>query len=174
MGFFNPARVGIYGGSFGGYAVLAALAFTPYEFACGVDIVGPSNLFTLLQTLPPYWAPLKALFDKRVGRVEVDQDLLRRQSPLFVASSIQAPLLVAHGANDPRVKRQESDQLVSAVRATSGRIVEYLVFKDEGHLIVENSNRLKFYAAAEQFLARHLGGRAELPMENETWHNLCQ
>jgi dipeptidyl aminopeptidase/acylaminoacyl peptidase len=165
-GYADPKKVCILGGSYGGYAVLAALAFTPDEFACGVDIVGPSNLVTLLKSIPPYWIPMKSAFDRRVGKVETEEEFLRSRSPLFKASQIKAPLLIGQGANDPRVKQAESDQIVEALRK-SGKPVEYLVFPDEGHGFARPENRLKFFAATEAFLAKYLGGRAEPPGEKE-------
>jgi dipeptidyl aminopeptidase/acylaminoacyl peptidase len=172
-GFADPARIAIMGGSYGGYATLVGLAFTPDEFACGVDIVGPSNLITLLESIPAYWAPMRALFDKRVGRLEDEQDFLKSRSPLFQADRIQAPLLILQGANDPRVKQAESDQIVKAMH-DHGKPVEYLVFPDEGHGFVRQENDLKFYAATEDFLARYLGGRAEPPAPDEDWHDVLQ
>jgi len=165
MGYADPDRVAIMGGSYGGYATLAALAFTPEEFKCGVDIVGPSNLLTLLQTIPPYWEPIVAQFHKRMGRPD-EEEFLRSRSPLFSAHEITKPLLIAQGANDPRVKQAESDQIVQAMRA-GGLPVEYLVFPDEGHGFARPENSRKFYAAAEAFLAEHLGGRAEPAGEGE-------
>ena len=165
QGYVDPAKVAIMGGSYGGYATLAGLAFTPEEFVCGVDIVGPSNLLTLLQTIPPYWEPIVAQFYKRMGRPE-ETEFLRSRSPLFSAHQITKPLLIAQGANDPRVKQAESDQIVEAMRA-GGLPVEYLVFPDEGHGFARPENNRKFYAAAEAFLARYLGGRAEPPGEGE-------
>ena len=165
MGYADPDRVAIMGGSYGGYATLAALAFTPEEFKCGVDIVGPSNLLTLLQTIPPYWEPIVAQFHKRMGRPD-EEEFLRSRSPLFSAHEITKPLLIAQGANDPRVKQAESDQIVQAMRA-GGLPVEYLVFPDEGHGFARPENSRKFYAAAERFLAEHLGGRAEPAGEGE-------
>ena len=170
-GVADPGRVGIYGGSYGGYAVLVALTFTPEEFACGFDIVGPSSLLTLIKSIPPYWAPMRALFDKRVGHLEREEEFLRSRSPLFRANAIRRPLLIAQGANDPRVKQAESDQIVAAMRA-NGQEVEYLVFPDEGHGFARPENRLKFYAAAEAFLARHLGGRAQPAEPHEDWKPL--
>ena len=164
-GYADPANVAIMGGSYGGYATLAGLAFTPEEFKCGVDIVGPSNLLTLLQTIPPYWEPIVALFHKRMGRPD-EEEFLRSRSPLFSAHQITKPLLIAQGANDPRVKQAESDQIVEAMRA-GGLPVEYLVFPDEGHGFARPENSRKFYAAAEAFLAEHLGGRAEPAGEGE-------
>ena len=160
QGWADPARVAIYGGSYGGYAALAGVAFTPDEFRCAVDIVGPSNLKTLIETIPPYWAPMIAMFHTRVGDPEKDADFLWSRSPLSRAASIRTPLLIAQGANDPRVKQAESEQIVAALRA-AGIDHEYLLFPDEGHGFAKPENRLLFYAAAEQFLARHLGGRAE-------------
>jgi len=160
QGWADPARVAIYGGSYGGYAALAGVAFTPDEFRCAVDIVGPSNLKTLIETIPPYWAPMIAMFHTRVGDPEKDADFLWSRSPLSRAASIRTPLLIAQGANDPRVKQAESEQIVAALKA-AGIDHEYMLFPDEGHGFAKPENRLLFYAAAEQFLARHLGGRAE-------------
>jgi dipeptidyl aminopeptidase/acylaminoacyl peptidase len=159
-GWADPARVGIYGGSYGGYAALAGAAFTPDLFCCAVDIVGPSNLKTLIETIPPYWAPMIAMFHTRVGNPEQDAEFLWSRSPLSRAASIRTPLLIAQGANDPRVKQAESEQIVAALRE-AGIDHEYLLFPDEGHGFAKPGNRLRFYAAAEGFLARHLGGRAE-------------
>jgi dipeptidyl aminopeptidase/acylaminoacyl peptidase len=159
-GWADPARIAIYGGSYGGYAALAGATFTPDLFRCAVDIVGPSNLKTLIETIPPYWAPMIAQFHRRVGDPEVDTDFLWSRSPLSRVSSIRIPLLIAQGANDPRVKQAESEQIVAALRA-AGIDHEYLLFPDEGHGFAKPENRLRFYAAAERFLARHLGGRAE-------------
>jgi len=166
QGHADPKKICIFGGSYGGYATLVGLAFTPDEFACGVDIVGPSNLITLIKSIPPYWKPMKGVFDRRVGSLEADEEMLRSRSPLFKAEQIKAPLLIGQGANDPRVKQAESDQIVQAMRK-NGKEVEYLVFPDEGHGFARPENRLKFYAAAEAFLAKHLGGRAEPPSEKD-------
>ena len=165
-GIADPKKICIYGGSYGGYAALVGVTFTPDIFTCGVDIVGPSNIVTLIKSIPPYWAPIKSIFDKRVGKVETDEEFLKSRSPLFKADQIRVPLLVAQGANDPRVKQAESEQIVQAVRK-KGKEVEYLVFPDEGHGFARPENRVAFYAAAEQFLARHLGGRLEPPSEAE-------
>jgi dipeptidyl aminopeptidase/acylaminoacyl peptidase len=170
-GYADAKKTCIYGGSYGGYAVLAALAFTPDAFACGVDIVGPSNIVTLIKSIPPYWAPLKAVFDKRVGNIEKEEEFLKGRSPLFKAADIKAPLLIAQGANDPRVKQPESDQIVEAMRK-SGKPVEYLVFPDEGHGFARPENRLKFYAAGEAFLAKYLGGRSVPPAGTDAWDGL--
>jgi dipeptidyl aminopeptidase/acylaminoacyl peptidase len=160
QGWSDPARVAIYGGSYGGYAALAGAAFTPDLFCCAVDIVGPSNLKTLIETIPPYWAPMIAQFHRRVGDPAVDEEFLWSRSPLSRVSSIRIPLLIAQGANDPRVKQAESEQIVAALRE-AGIDHEYLLFPDEGHGFAKPENRLRFYAAAERFLARHLGGRVE-------------
>ena len=169
--YADPDKVAIMGGSYGGYATLVGLAFTPDAFCCGVDIVGPSNLITLLQTLPPYWKPLKAIMDLRVGKLETEEDFLKSRSPLFKADQIKKPLLIAQGANDPRVKQAESDQIVHAMRQKQ-LPVDYLLFADEGHGFARPENRLKFYAAAEAFLAKYLGGRHEPASVEENWEML--
>jgi dipeptidyl aminopeptidase/acylaminoacyl peptidase len=160
QGWADPARVAIYGGSYGGYAALVGAAFTPDVFCCAVDIVGPSNLKTLLETIPPYWAPAAAALYRRVGHPVDDADFLWSRSPLSRAGDIKIPLLIAQGANDPRVKQAESEQIVAAL--TEARIEhEYMLFPDEGHGFAKPENRIKFYTAAERFLARYLGGRFE-------------
>ncbi|MGD0373418.1 MAG: S9 family peptidase [Streptosporangiaceae bacterium] len=159
-GWTDPARVAIYGGSYGGYAALVGAAFTPETFCCAVDIVGPSNLKTLIETIPPYWAPMIAQFHRRVGDPAADADFLWSRSPLSRVADIRIPLLIAQGANDPRVKQAESEQIVTALQE-AGIEHEYLLFPDEGHGFAKPENRLRFYAAAERFLARYLGGRAE-------------
>ncbi len=171
QGYADPHKVAIVGGSYGGYATLVGLAFTPDAFCCGVDIVGPSNLITLLQTLPPYWKPLKTLMDLRVGKLETEEEFLKSRSPLFKADQIKKPLLIAQGANDPRVKQTESDQIVAAMRQKQ-LSVEYLLFADEGHGFARPENRLKFYAATEAFLAKYLGGRYEPASVDENWESL--
>ena len=171
QGQVDPDKIAIFGGSYGGYAALVGLTFTPDAFCCGVDIVGPSNLITLMQTLPPYWGPLKSIMDLRVGKLETEADFLKSRSPLFKADQIKKPLLIAQGANDPRVKQAESDQIVAAMRHNQ-LPVEYLLFADEGHGFARPENRLKFYAAVEAFLAQHLGGRQESPKPEENWQNL--
>ena len=158
-GVADRKKVAIMGGSYGGYATLVGLAYTPEVFACGVDIVGPSNIVTLLRTIPPYWAPMKKLFDSRVGSLS-DETLLREISPLYKADKITKPLLIGQGANDPRVKQAESDQIAEAVRR-NGKELQYVLYPDEGHGFQRPENRLHFFAIAEQFLAKHLGGRAE-------------
>lgn len=160
QGVADPKKVAIMGGSYGGYATLVGLSFTPDVFAAGVDIVGPSNIVTLLKSIPPYWAPLKALFSKRVGDLEKDEEFLHQRSPLYRADQITKPLLIGQGANDPRVKQPESDQIVKAMRDKM-KEVQYVVFPDEGHGFARPENRLQFFAIAEEFLAKHLGGRSE-------------
>jgi dipeptidyl aminopeptidase/acylaminoacyl peptidase len=160
QGWADPARVAIYGGSYGGYAALVGAAFTPDTFRCAVDIVGPSNLKTLLETIPPYWAPQAAVLYRRVGHPVQDEEFLWSRSPLSRARDIRIPLLIAQGANDPRVKQAESEQIVAAL-TEAGIEHEYLLFPDEGHGFAKPGNRITFYTAAEKFLARHLGGRHE-------------
>jgi dipeptidyl aminopeptidase/acylaminoacyl peptidase len=160
QGIADPERVCILGGSYGGYAALAGLAFTPDLYACGVDIVGPSNIKTLFESIPPYWAPAKKELVLRVGDVESDPELNRRISPLFHVDKIDAPLMVLQGANDPRVKIAESDQIVAAMREKD-LPVTYIVFPDEGHGFARPENRLDAFARIERFLAQQLGGRAE-------------
>jgi dipeptidyl aminopeptidase/acylaminoacyl peptidase len=160
QGWVDPDRVAIYGGSYGGYAALVGATFTPGVFRAAVDIVGPSNLKTLIESIPPYWAPLIAQFHTRVGNPETEADLLWSRSPLSRAADVRVPLLIAQGANDPRVKQDESEQIVAALNA-NGIDHQYLLFPDEGHGFAKPENRLRFYAAAEAFLATHLGGRAE-------------
>ena len=160
QGYADRERIGIYGGSYGGYAALVGAAFTPDVFRCAVDVVGPSNLKTLIESIPPYWAPLVRQFHTRIGDPESDGELLWERSPLSRAGDIRIPLLIAQGANDPRVKQAESEQIVAALRE-KGIPHEYLLFEDEGHGFAKPENRLRFYAAAERFLAEHLGGRFE-------------
>jgi dipeptidyl aminopeptidase/acylaminoacyl peptidase len=161
-GIADPKRVGICGGSYGGYATLAGLAFTPDLYAAGFDIVGPSNIITLLNSIPPYWAPLKKIFDVRVGNKDDanEKKMLEEQSPLFSADKITAPLYVVQGANDPRVKKTESDQIVAALRDL-GRPVQYMLAPDEGHGYAGRENRLAMTVAMEDFFAKYLGGRAQ-------------
>jgi len=161
-GITTTDRVAIMGGSYGGYATLAGLTFTPDTFACGVDIVGPSNLNTLLATIPAYWASYFEQLAKRVGdpRTPEGQALLTERSPLTHVARIVRPLLIGQGANDPRVKQSESDQIVDAMVA--GKIpVTYVLFPDEGHGFVRPENNKAFNAVAEGFLAQILGGRCE-------------
>jgi dipeptidyl aminopeptidase/acylaminoacyl peptidase len=161
-GIADPQRIAIMGGSYGGYATLVGLAFTPQVFCCGVDIVGPSNLETLLATVPPYWAAFFETLARRVGdpRTEAGCRLLKARSPLSAAGAIARPLLIGQGANDPRVKQAESDQIIAAMRA-KGLPVTYVLYPEEGHGFAEPANRVAFYAIAEAFLAAHLGGQAQ-------------
>jgi dipeptidyl aminopeptidase/acylaminoacyl peptidase len=161
-GIADPDRVGIMGGSYGGYATLAGMAFTPDLYAAGVSIVGPSSILTLLDSIPPYWEPVRRTFTVRVGDPEDPRDLerMKAQSPLYAAERIRTPLLVVQGANDPRVKKAESDQIVRALRDL-GREVEYLVAADEGHGFANEVSNLALFAKIEDFLAAHLGGRRQ-------------
>ncbi|MDQ4071091.1 MAG: S9 family peptidase [Actinomycetota bacterium] len=160
QGWADPRRIAIYGGSYGGYAALVGAAFTPDVFACAVDIVGPSSLKTLIESIPPYWVPMISQFHTRVGNPETEEAWMWERSPLSRAGDIRIPLLIAQGANDPRVKQAESEQIVAALKE-KGIDHEYMLFPDEGHGFAKPENRLKFYAAAERFLAKHLGGRFE-------------
>jgi dipeptidyl aminopeptidase/acylaminoacyl peptidase len=159
-GIADPKRVCIYGGSYGGYATLAGLVFTPELYACGVDIVGPSNIKTLFASIPPYWAPFKKEMILQVGDVENDEAFNEKISPLFHADNIRVPLIVAQGANDPRVNIREADQIVAAMRAKK-LPVTYVVYTDEGHGFARPENRLDFYGRVDEFLAKQLGGRSE-------------
>ncbi|MFY9883262.1 MAG: S9 family peptidase [Candidatus Cybelea sp.] len=157
QGYADPSKVAIMGGSYGGYATLAGVTFSPNAFVAGVDIVGPSNLNTLLQAIPPYWSTIRATFALRMGDTV---DFLNSQSPLFKADQIKVPLLIGQGANDPRVNKRESDQIVAAMRKNN-EPVEYIVFPDEGHGFARPENSRRFNAAVEAFLGKYLGGRVE-------------
>lgn len=156
----DPEKVAIYGASYGGYAALVGATFTPGLFCCAVDMMGPSNLITWITSLPPYAAPALALLHKRIGDPETEEEFLKSRSPLFKVDQIEIPILIAQGANDPRVKQAESEQIVDAMK-NKGIEYEYLLFSDEGHGFLKEENRLNFYAAAEKFLAQHIGGRYE-------------
>jgi dipeptidyl aminopeptidase/acylaminoacyl peptidase len=158
----TPDKVAIYGGSYGGYATLVGLTFTPGRFACGVDIVGPSSLATLIGSVPPYWKAFYEDMARRIGdpRTEEGRKLLEERSPLSLVDRISKPLLIAQGANDPRVKQAESDQIVAAMKKKQ-LPVTYVLYPDEGHGFARPQNRLAFYAVAEGFLAKCLGGRYE-------------
>jgi len=160
QGYAIPDKVAIYGGSYGGYACLAGAAFTPNLYCCGVDIVGPSNILTLLASLPPYWEPIQKLFHHRVGDPATEEEMLKERSPLFSADKIRIPLLIGQGANDPRVKQAEAEQIVAALKAKE-QDVEYVVYPDEGHGFARPENRLDFYGKSEAFLYKYLGGRVE-------------
>ena len=167
QGYVDKNRVAIMGGSYGGYATLAGMTFTPDVFSCGVDIVGPSNLKTLIAAIPPYWKTIRAMFDARMGNVDdpKDADLIRNASPLFKANQIKKPLLIGQGANDPRVNKAESEQIVEAIEKNGGAVT-YVIYSDEGHGFARPENRIDFNARAETFLAQCLGGRSE-PLPGE-------
>jgi dipeptidyl aminopeptidase/acylaminoacyl peptidase len=160
QGIADPRKVAIYGGSYGGYAALVGATFTPDLFCCAIDVVGPSNLVTLIKTIPPYWSTFLATFHKRVGNPDTEEEFLKSRSPLFKVDQIKIPMLIAQGANDPRVKQSESEQIVEAMKS-KGIDYDYLLFPDEGHGFAKPENRITFYKAAERFLAQHLGGRYE-------------
>jgi dipeptidyl aminopeptidase/acylaminoacyl peptidase len=155
-------RVAIMGGSYGGYATLVGLSFTPTTFACGVDIVGPSNLETLLKTIPPYWTAGIQQFHQRMGNPNTPEGLalLKERSPLYKASQIVRPLLIGQGANDPRVNQAESDQIVQAMQSKHIPVT-YVLFPDEGHGFAKPENNIAFNAITESFLSSCLGGRLE-------------
>ena len=159
-GIADPRRVGIMGGSYGGYATLAGVAFTPDVYAAAVDIVGPSNLITLLESIPPYWEATRKLFALRMGDASTPdgKKRLMEESPLNAADKIKTPLLVVQGANDPRVNRREAEQIVVALR-DRGFPVEYILAPDEGHGFARPINNMAMFMASEKFLAAHLGGR---------------
>ncbi|MGV8016718.1 MAG: S9 family peptidase [Ignavibacteria bacterium] len=154
-GIADPKRVAIYGGSYGGYATLAGVTFTPDLYACAVDYVGVSNMFTFLKTIPPYWEPFRKMMYEMVGDPEKDSALFKQVSPVFHTDKIKAPLFVAQGKNDPRVNVNESDQMVEAMR-NRGLEVEYMVKDNEGHGFRNQENRFDFYEAMEKFLEKHL------------------
>lgn len=181
-GIADKDEVVIHGGSYGGYATLAGVTFTPDVYKAGIAVVGPSNLETFLNTIPPYWESMRVAMDQRVARLArftdgeragqpkapADMDeaeraelaFLKERSPLFKVDKVKVPMLIAQGANDPRVNKAESDQFVDAMRA-KGLEVEYVVYEDEGHGFARPQNRLDFYHRADKFLAKVLGGRSE-------------
>ena len=159
-GYADPTKVAIYGGSYGGYAALAASTFTKDVFCCAVDIVGPSNLITFINSVPEYWKPFLSMLHKRIGNPETEEEFLKSRSPFYHVDNIKIPLLIAQGAHDPRVKKEESDQIVSVLEKKK-IYHKYLLFEDEGHGFVKPENRLKFYSEVEIFLAKFLGGRSE-------------
>jgi dipeptidyl aminopeptidase/acylaminoacyl peptidase len=160
-GIADPKRVAIYGGSYGGYATLAGVTFTPDLYACAVDYVGVANMFTFMKTIPPYWEPYKAMFYELVGDPVKDSALLAAASPVLHAGNIKTPLFIAQGANDPRVNKAESDQMVEALKKR-GVAVDYMVKNDEGHGFHNENNRLDFYKAMDKFFDKYLSGK---PME---------
>lgn len=158
----EPDKIAIMGASYGGYATLVGLSMTPDVFACGVDLVGPSNLLTLINSVPPYWEPALNRFKRTIGPWDTDaeKEFLKQRSPLTFAANIKKPLFIVQGAHDPRVKQAESDQIVAAM--TKAKIpVIYALYEDEGHGLARPENRLSYYAMVEHFLAKILGGRAE-------------
>jgi dipeptidyl aminopeptidase/acylaminoacyl peptidase len=173
QGIADPKRVGIMGGSYGGYATLAGVTFTPDVYAAAVSIVGPSNLITLLESIPPYWEQIRKLFYERMGDPNTPEGKaqLLRQSPLTAAVKIKTPLLVIQGANDPRVNKRESDQIVIALR-DRGFPVEYMVAPDEGHGFARPINNMAMFASAEKFLAKYLKGRYQESMTPEVSQRL--
>ncbi len=156
----DPSRIGVMGGSYGGYATLAALTRNPDTYACGVDLVGPSELDRLIKTIPPYWASGRARLFKAIGNPDTDEGraLLKERSPLYQADRIKKPLLIAQGENDPRVKKEQSDQIVETMQS-KGIPVTYLLYRKEGHGFAEPENNISFTAIAESFLGKCLGGR---------------
>jgi dipeptidyl aminopeptidase/acylaminoacyl peptidase len=160
QGYADPDRIAIYGHSYGGYAALVGATFTPDVFACAVAGMGPSNLVTFINSVPPYWTTMLENMYMRIGDPRTEEEFLRERSPLFRVDEIQIPMLIAQGANDVRVKQAESEQIVEAMRA-KGLEVEYILFEDEGHGFAKPENRLEFYGRVEEFLAKYLGGRAE-------------
>ncbi len=159
-GIADPGRIAIMGISYGGYAALVGLTQTPDLFACGIDIAGPSNLSTLIESVPPYWQAERAQLEKRIGKVRTEASFLKSRSPLFFADRITAPLLIGQGANDPRVKPTESEAIVAQMRKLN-KPVTYILYPDEGHGFARRENTLHFFANAEAFLSKCLGGRLE-------------
>lgn len=155
-GIADPDRIAIYGASYGGYATLAGITFTPELYACAVDYVGVSNMFTFMNTVPAYWEPFKKMMYEMVGDPKADSLLLREASPVFFVDRIQCPLFIAQGATDPRVNKAESDQVVEALKAR-GIEVQYMVKDNEGHGFHNEENRFEFYAAMDKFLEQHIG-----------------
>jgi len=160
QGYADPDRLAIYGASYGGYAALVGATFTPDLFCCAVDIVGPSNLVTLMNSYPPYWANLQEQSKRRIGDPDTEPEFLMSRSPLSRVDDIKIPILIGHGANDPRVPQAESEMIVEKMKE-KGIDYEYLLFPDEGHGFVKPENKIKFQTVAEKFLAKHLGGRFE-------------
>lgn len=168
QGIADPKKIAIMGGSYGGYATLAGLAFTPEVYACGVDIVGPSNLFTLLESIPPYWEAGRKWLYEMTGDPDTEdgKKLIKESSPLFSADKINKPLMIVQGANDPRVKQAESDQIVEVLKE-NGHDVTYLLATDEGHGFRKPLNKLAMHVEVERFFAKHLGGDVQEQMEKK-------
>jgi dipeptidyl aminopeptidase/acylaminoacyl peptidase len=165
QGIADPDRIAIYGASYGGYAALVGATFTPDVFACAVEAMGPANLVTWIQSVPPYWSAMRQIMYDRIGNPETEEELLLERSPLFKVDQIKIPMLIAQGANDVRVPMAESEQIVAALKE-KGIEHQYMLFPDEGHGFLKEENRLKFYKAAEEFLAEHLGGRHQMDEES--------
>jgi len=157
-GIADPERIGIYGGSYGGYATLSGITFTPDLYTCAVDYVGVANLFTFMNSIPPYWEPYREMLYEMVGHPQKDSLALYAASPVFHVENIKVPVLIAQGANDPRVNKNESDQMVAALKE-KGIDVPYMIKDNEGHGFRNEENRFDFYGAMEQFFYKHLGGR---------------
>ena len=160
----DPKRIAIMGASYGGYAALVGMTLTPGTFAAGVSRVGISNLITSEKSVPLYWLAYRAQRLRRVGDPDKEEEMLKSRSPLYFVDQIKAPILIAHGANDVRVVAAESEQMVQAMRGAN-KPVEYFVYDDEGHSLFLPANKFHFYAKAEEFLAKHLGGRFEAAAE---------
>jgi dipeptidyl aminopeptidase/acylaminoacyl peptidase len=160
QGYADPSRIAVYGHSYGGYAALVGATFTPDVFACAVAGMGPSNLITFINSVPPYWTTMLENMYKRIGDPRTEAEFLKERSPLFRVDAIEIPMLIAQGANDVRVKQAESEQIVEAMEA-KGIEVEYMLFEDEGHGFAKPENRLRFYGRVEEFLSKQLGGRFE-------------
>jgi dipeptidyl aminopeptidase/acylaminoacyl peptidase len=160
QGYADPNKIAIVGGSYGGYAALAGLAFTPELYTCGVSECGPAEIKTLLQSIPSYYGPIKKMLLEIFGDAENNEEYNKKVSPFYHVSRIVVPLLIVQGANDPKNKKEQSDQIVQKLRENDVR-VKYLVFPDEGHSIQRPENKMQFYAYLEEFLKEHLGGRAE-------------
>jgi dienelactone hydrolase len=174
-GIADPKRVAILGGSYGGYATLAGVTFTPDMYAAAVAIVAPSNLNTLLKSIPPYWEAGRQIFYKRMGdpNTPEGQAQLNRQSPLNSADKIKTPLMIVQGANDPRVNKREADQIVVALRDRNYP-VQYLLADDEGHGFARPVNNMAMFAAAEKFLSKYMGGRFQESMTPEVTKRLSE
>jgi dipeptidyl aminopeptidase/acylaminoacyl peptidase len=155
LDFIDASKIGIIGASYGGYLVLAAMAFTPNEFACGVDLFGISNWLRMMESFPPYWKPSLELYYRKIGDPRTDQTTLRAISPLFHAHNITKPLMIVQGATDPRVLRAEADDMVAAIKKRNG-IIEYLIFDDEGHGITRKANKIIAYQSILEFLDKYL------------------